>query len=270
VKHALAVLTGIAVGMPAMAALASVSGHTAGGLPDRYVPWARTRQHVDSRFATLRAPARRRVRPAARRTAQRSRTRGTVSRALPGGTPGSAAGPRSRSAPVLPTILGQAPTGPLSREAVSPGPPAPLSRTVRPHVARAEPRGRPEPTADLRVTIVAPPSVRPGGLYTYRVRLANRGPGTPSAVTVRNVLPKGVVRTGSTLPDGVGGYAGGRDATLVMPRLAPGRSATARFDVRVRPGVRGELVAHSRIAHVEGVRMRHPHDGASTAATRVE
>jgi hypothetical protein len=187
VRHALAVLTGIAVGVPVMAALASMTGHTAGGLPDRYVPWARAGHHIHTGFAPLRVPVQRRA----------------------------------------------------------------------------------EPTADLRVSIAAPPSVKRGGSYTYRIRLANRGPGTPSEITVRTILPAGVVRTGSMLPNGVGGYAGGRDATLVMRRLAPGRSATVRFSVRVRPTSRGELVARSRIAYIGGVRDRRPRDNSSRVSTHV-
>ncbi len=216
-KHALAVLTGIAVVLPAMGALASVSGHTSGGLPDRYVPWT----HPHTGFVTLRTQDRGRVRAAAPRRA-RQRLFHAPSRQWP-------------------------------------------SRTSARRVALQPP----EPTADLRVSIVAPRTVRPGGVYSYRIRLANRGPATPSAVTVRNLLPKGVERTGSALPDGVGGYAGGRDATLVMPRLAPGADATVRFDVRVRPRAHGDLVARSRIAYVAGVRLRRPRENTASVSTRV-
>ena len=244
-RHALAVLTGIAVGLPVMAALASMSGHTAGGLPDRYVPWAHTGQHVRTGFATLRTPGQRRTRPSARRTLQRARR-------VPASTP-------------HPTLLVTTPPGTLSRIAR----PGTHPRAAPRHRARTGAGGQPAPTADLRVSIAAPHTVKSGGSYTYRIRLANRGPSTPSVITVRNLLPKGVTRTGSTLPDGVGGYAGSRDATLVMPRLAPGRSATVRFNVRVRPKVRGDLVARSRIAYAGGVRVRRPGEGSSKVSTRI-
>ena len=129
--------------------------------------------------------------------------------------------------------------------------------------------GRHRELADLRVSIAAPPAVRPGSGYTYTIRLANRGPGTPSAITVRNTLPKGIVRTGSSLPDGVGGYAGGQDATLVLPRLEPGRAATVRFHVRVRPKVHGELVARSWISYIGGARDRRRGDNSAKVSTRV-
>jgi uncharacterized repeat protein (TIGR01451 family) len=213
VKHALAVLAGIAVGLPVMAALASATGHTAGGLPDRYVPWAQHR--LGGGYAAIRTP----VRAQRRRTARRAR--------VPVSTPPPSATP-------------------------SPAP---------------RPERRAEPGDGLHVSIAAPHTVRPGGTYTYRVRLDNRGPGTPGEITVRNLLPSGVERTRTSLPGGVGGYAGGRDTTLVMPRLAPGRSATARFVVRVRPTARGELVARSRISYVGGARV--PAGHAAQVATRV-
>ncbi len=213
-RNALAVLAGLTVAMPAMAALASVSGHTAGGLPDRYVPW--TRAHT----VILKTPDRR---------------------------PDSATARRTR-----PRVIAYRAPAALSRMGAARG-----AIDV------------PDPTADLRVSIAAPRTVKPGGAYGYRIRLANHGPATPSAITVRNLLPKGVVRTGSALPDGVGGYAGGRDATLVMPGLEPGRTATVRFYVRVRPGTRGDLVARSRIAYVGGVRLRHPHESTAAVSTQV-
>lgn len=237
-RHALAVLAGLAVGMPVMAALASVNGHTAGGLPDRYVPWARAGHHIHSGFAPLWTPARRRTRPEAHRTFER------VHRVEQG---------MRRAAPMT-----------LSRTPQAAG-----SRTQTRDPVRVGASMSPEPTADLRVSISAPRTVQKGGAFTYRIKLANRGPGTPSAITVRSLLPKDVVRTGSTLPDGVGGYAGGRDATLVMPRLAPGGSATARFDVRVSPKAHGDLVAHTRIAYVGGARLRRPRESTASVSTRV-
>lgn len=230
-KHALAVLTGIAVGMPVMAALASASGHTSGGLPDRYVPWARTGHHPQGDL-TLRMPGQRRARP------ESHRGRGAVS---PRGTRWEPPEPEPET-------------------------------TMRPAVRHGRDGARHDSdqrAPDLRISIAAPRSARPGGTYTYRVRLANHGPGTSRAITVRSLLPKGVVRTGSALPDGAGGYAGSRDATLVMPRLAPGRSATARFEVRVRPKAHGDLVARTRIAHVGGARGPRPDGYTARVSTRV-
>lgn len=229
-KHALAVLTGIAVALPAMAALASVNGHTAGALPDRYVPWVQRRLRPG--YAAIRAPEPRRTPQAARRVPVSASPHAVMS------TP-----PSSTSRP-------------------------PGERPVA-HTAQHGHVGYRGPGSGLRVSIEAPRTVKPGGTYAYRVRLANHGPGTPGEITVRNMLPEGVERTGTSLPDGVGGYAGGRDATLVMPRLAPGRSATARFVVRVRRGARGRLVAHSRIASVGGERAPRTGENVSTAATRV-
>jgi len=228
VKHALAVLAGIAVGLPVMAALASANGHTAGALPDRYVPWAQ--QRLRSRYSAIRAPERRRD----------PRTAGPA-HVLVSTSPRT--GPAA--APVAPMHVSSSPLPPSGRPAR--------------HVT----------SAGLRVSIEAPRTVRPGGTYAYRIRLTNHGSETPGEITVRNTLPEGVVRTGTSLPGGVGGYAGGRDATLVMPRLAPGRSATARFVVRVRKTARGRLVARSRIASVDGERAPRVDGNVSTAATRV-
>jgi uncharacterized repeat protein (TIGR01451 family) len=159
-------------------------------------------------------------------------------------------------------------------------PPAHPDAPARPHpsLPQAGPSGEPgglggplaPRAADLRLSIAAPAVVHPRGAFTYRIRLANKGPATPDAVTVRSLLPAGVVRTGSSLPGGVGGYAGERDATLVLGRLAPGRSMTARFRVRVRPKVRGDLVAWSGIVYTGGVRDRSPGDNTATVTTRIE
>jgi uncharacterized repeat protein (TIGR01451 family) len=237
VKHALTVLAGIAAGLPVMAALASMDGHTAGGLPDRYAPWARSGHHIHTGFAPLRAPEPRRARLAGHGTFQRTRPRVPVST------------PRAMRSQAPPGVPGRTPPW---------------------HPAGGTAGGYAEPTADLRVSIAAPRTVKRGGTYVYRVRLTNRGPGTPSEVTVHNVLPEGVVRTGTSLPGGVGGYAGGRDATLVMPRLAPGSSATVRFNVRVRPRVRGKLIARSRIAYIGGVRDPRRRDHTARVSTRVD
>jgi uncharacterized repeat protein (TIGR01451 family) len=236
VKHALAVLAGVAVGLPVMAALASANGHTAGALPDRYVPWAQ--QRLRSRYAAIRAPEHRRDPRAAR-----------PAHVLIATSP--------------PAAADRVPAAPMHVSS------SPLPPPVAPPSARSARPARHVPGAGLRVSIEAPRTVRPGGTYAYRIRLANRGPGTPGEITVRSTLPQGVVRTGTSLPGGVGGYAGGRDATLVMPRLAPGRSATARFVVRVRRTARGRLVARSRIASIGGERTPRGDGNVSTAATRV-
>jgi uncharacterized repeat protein (TIGR01451 family) len=221
VKHALAVVAGIAVGLPVMAALASANGHTRGGLPDRYVPWAQ--QHrLRTGYAAIRTPVH------APRTKVVRRARMLISH--------------------------------------SPSPSASSEPTARPAARTARHAG---PATGLIVTIDAPHTVRPGGTYTYRIQLANHGPGTPGEITVRNTLPSGVERTRTSLPGGAGGYAGGRDTTLVLPRLAPGRSATARFAVRVRPKAHGELVARSRIASVGGTRVPRTNGNVAKVATRV-
>jgi uncharacterized repeat protein (TIGR01451 family) len=218
VRHTLAVLAGVAVGLPVMAALASAGGHTVGALPDRYLPWA----HHLRGYAAIRTP----VRP-------------------------SGLGARAR------VLISTSPSRTPS--------PAPGGRLVR----HARSRQRAEPAAGLRLSIEAPRSVRPGGTYAYRIRLANRGQATPGEITVRNTLPAGVERTSTSLPGGAGGYAGGRDTTLVLPRLPPGRSATARFVVRVRPKAHGELVARTRIASVGGARVPRTGTSVSRVATRI-
>jgi uncharacterized repeat protein (TIGR01451 family) len=225
VKHALAVVAGIVVGLPVMAALASANGHTRGALPDRYVPWAQHRLRTG--YAEIRTPVR----------ASRPRAVG-----------------RAR------VLVSTSPRAGFSHT------PSPSASSPPPVVRSAR---RAEPASGLSVTIDAPHSVRPGGAYTYRIRLANHGPGTPGEITVRNTLPSGVVRTGTSLPGGAGGYAGGRDTTLVMPRLAPGRSATARFAVRVRRNAHGELVARSRIASIGGTRVQRANGNVAKVATRV-
>src|SRR5690242_17838414 len=212
VKHTLAVLAGIGVGLPVMAALASANGHTAGALPDRYVPW---KHRPRPGWAAIRLPRR-----------------------------------EPPPAPEAAHLLVSAP---------------PHARTPSPSPSLRPARHR----TGLWVSIEAPRRGRPGGTYADLGRLANDGPGTPGEVTVRNTLPPGVVRTGTSLPEGAGGYAGGRDTTLVMPRLAPGRSATARFVVRVRRTAHGRLVARSRIAYVGGERAPRSAGNVATAATRV-
>lgn len=233
-RPALLALAGLAVGLPVMAALASVDRQTTGGLPARYVPWTHTGRRIHATEPRTPSPAVRTatpVRPPVQRQAPRTRHHEPRPRPPAHGVP-----PRPS-----PSVSGLG--GPLA--------------------------GRPRP-ADLRVSITAPKVVRPRGAFSYAVRLANRGPGTPDAITVRSLLPAGVVRTGSSLPDGVGGYAGGRDATLVMGRLAPGRSVTTRFRVRVRPKVRGDLVAWSGVVYSGGAPDRRPGDNTATFTTRVE
>ncbi len=228
-KHALAVLAGLAVGLPVMAALASANGHTAGGLPDRYAPWAE--HHLHTGYAAIRTPEHA-SRPPAR---AHEPARVLVSTSPPRAPYRT---PVPRRAPMSPPLAGR-------------------------------PLRHPEPAVGLRISIDAPHTVRPGGAYTYRIRLANRGPGTPGEITVHNTLPADVDRTGTSLPGGAGGYAGGRDTTLVVPRLAPGRVATARFAVRVRHGARGSLVARSRITSIDGARAPRTGGNVSSVATLV-
>jgi uncharacterized repeat protein (TIGR01451 family) len=122
---------------------------------------------------------------------------------------------------------------------------------------------------DLELSIAAPPTVRPGGRFSYSIRLTNHGPGTPGPITVRSALPAGTVRTGAWLPTGVDGYTGAREAALVVRRLEPGRSLAARFDVRVLPETRGELVARGRIAAIGGAPDRDADDDAAQVSTVV-
>ncbi|HZE32920.1 MAG TPA: hypothetical protein VE198_15970 [Actinoallomurus sp.] len=227
-KHALAVVAGIAVGVPVLAALASANGHTRGGLPERYVPWAQHRLRTG--YAAIRTPVH---------------------------------APRPKAVRRARMLVSTSPSAAFSH---TPSPSPSSGPTVPPAARSARHAG---PAAGLSVTIDAPRSVRPGGTYTYRIRLENHGPGTPGEITVRNTLPSGVVRTGTSLPGGAGGYAGGRDTTLVMPRLAPGRSATARFAVRVRRKAHGELVARSRIASIGGIRVPRAGGHVAKVSTRV-
>ena len=124
------------------------------------------------------------------------------------------------------------------------------------------------PLADLRLTITAPSQVRPGGTFSYTIQVANNGPGTPSEVTVRNTLPKGVTRTGAKVPKGVGGYAGAHEATLTLPRLAPGRSMAVALKMKVGRATRGTLTLHGRIVYTTGVRLANPRN--ATARTTIQ
>jgi uncharacterized repeat protein (TIGR01451 family) len=199
VKHALAVVAGIAVGLPVMAALASANGHTRGGLPDRYVPWAQ--QHrLRTGYAAIRTPVR------APRTKVVRRARMLTSH--------------------------------------SPSPSASSEPTARPAARTARHAG---PAAGLIVTIDAPHTVRPGGTYTYRIQLANHGPGTPGEITVRNTLPSGVERTRTSLPGGAGGYA----------RPAAARPGQVR-DGPVRRAGPAEGARGTRRAQPDRLRRRHP------------
>ncbi|MCO6009609.1 hypothetical protein NE236_32020 [Actinoallomurus purpureus] len=278
VKHALAALAGIAVGLPVLAALASrPDGQPAGGLPARYVPWARVGHRVPTAFADQRAPERR---PAARRPlASRSgRTppapstqtvlRGPLAFPYhrPGPTAGRGPGPTADSGP-----------GPTAYRDSEQAAPRGADRTAAQEPGRAPSRppagtptdegaGRP---VDLELSIAAPPTVRPGGRFSYSVRLTNHGPGTPGPITVRSALPPGTVRTGAWLPTGVDGYTGAGEAALVVRRLGPGRSLAARFDVRVLPETRGELVARGRITAIGGVPDHIPEDDTAQVSTVV-
>ncbi|MCO5993425.1 DUF11 domain-containing protein [Actinoallomurus rhizosphaericola] len=296
-KHALAAVAGIAVGLPLLAALASrQDGRPAGGLPARYVPWARVGHRFPRTFADGPEPDHRAV----RRTAASS----------PGRTPRPAPqaqtmvhGPLTapyrrpvREEPGRTTPLGEDrpaehPPAPAPDPAGEPSPspveiptggPAetppdrPADRSSPHPSGRSSPRPADRPSgegparpADLELSIVAPPTVRPGGRLSYSVRLTNHGPGTPGPITVRSVLPPGTVRTGAWLPTGVDGYTGDRETALVVRRLEPGRSLAARFDVRVPPDARGELVARGRIAAVGGVPDPVPDDDTAQVSTLV-
>ena len=122
------------------------------------------------------------------------------------------------------------------------------------------------PAADVRLTVTAPPTVRPGDTFAYTLRVANRGTSTPSSVVVRILLPEGTVRTGARLPDGVGGEADGRFGQLVLPPLRPGASLT--MGITVRAPRSGTLVNITRVTYVEGVRDARPYP-AVTTITRV-
>ncbi|GAB3967750.1 hypothetical protein GCM10029978_035810 [Actinoallomurus acanthiterrae] len=71
------------------------------------------------------------------------------------------------------------------------------------------------------------------------------------------------------MPTGVDGYTSAREAALIVRRLEPGRSLAARFDVRVLPEARGELVARGRIAAIGGASDRDPDDDAAQVSTVV-
>lgn len=130
-------------------------------------------------------------------------------------------------------------------------------------------RRPPAPPADLRLTITAPSRVRQGAIFSYTIQVANHGPATPSEVTVRNMLPKGVTRTGAVVPKGVGGYAGGQQATLVLPRIAVGRSVVVALKVRANRGTHGTVTAHGAIVYTAGVRLIDPRHATARATTRV-
>jgi uncharacterized repeat protein (TIGR01451 family) len=281
VKHALAALAGVAVGLPVLAALASrPDGQPAGGLPARFVPWARVGHRFPTAFADPRAPERRR--PLASGPARTPPGSAQTMLRGPLAAPFHRPGQTTRRGPAQTTPRGvdraaaQAPgRTPSWTPAGTPSPspaetpsryPAdmpsryPLDRTA------ADAARRP---ADLELSIVAPPTVRPGGRFSYSVRLTNHGPGTPGPITVRSVLPPGTVRTGAWLPTGVDGYTGARDAALVVHRLEPGRSLAARFDVRLLPETRGELVTRGRIAVIGGAPDHVPDDDAAQVSTIV-
>lgn len=332
VRHALVALVGIAVGLPAMAALASIDEHTTGALPRRYVPWTRADNRIHSAFAKImtshsrsqalppsstatgslpRTPTARRSgalprrdpdrRPATPRGGAEARgahanaARGPVRTDAHAPVQAEAGAPADASAGAGARTSEQADIRPPARQGTRVTAPAPARAGAR-TTTQAGPRtpvqappshasaadmsgawspfgvpGRPQrdQAADLNVSLTAPPTVRPGGTYAYRIVITNRGPGAPDAVTIRTILPKDVVRTGSSLPDGVGGYAGGRDATLVLRRLPAGGSTAATFVVRARPNARGDLVARSRIIYIGGARDHRLRDNTATVTTRV-
>jgi uncharacterized repeat protein (TIGR01451 family) len=281
VKHALAALAGVAVALPVLAALASrQDGQPAGGLPARFVPWARVGHHFPTAFADPQAPERR----PARRPHPSGPARTPSGSAAQTMLRGPLAAPFHEPGPTARRGAGQkTPRGPDRTAAQEPGRTPSRSPADTPSPSPAEtpsrspadyPFERPAAEAarrpaDLELSIVAPPTVRPGGRFSYSVRLTNHGPGTPGPITVRSVLPPGTVRTGAWLPTGVDGYTGARDAALVVHRLEPGRSLAARFDVRVLPETRGELVTRGRIAAIGGAPDNVPDDDAAQAFTVV-
>ncbi|MFL6057014.1 MAG: hypothetical protein ACJ72W_29570 [Actinoallomurus sp.] len=276
-KHALAALAGVAVGLPVLAALASrPDGQPAGGLPARFAPWARVGHRFPTAFADPRAPERRPVRrsfasgPA--RTppgpAPRTMLRGPL--AVPFHRPGQTTrpGPAQTTPRGADRAAAQAPGRTPSWNPAGTPSPSPADTPSRYPVDRAAADAARRP-ADLELSIVAPPTVRSGGRFSYSVRLTNHGPGTPGPITVRSVLPPGTVRAGAWLPTGVDGYTGARDAALVVHRLEPGRSLVARFDVKVLPETRGELVTRGRIAAIVGAPDHVPDDDAAQVSTVV-
>ena len=228
---ALAVLIGVAVTVPVAGAVASTDQHVSDGMAHRFLPWS--------------IIAERDHRPVEHQS--------TTPSPHPHGRATTMAFASSSPSPSHRT-----PTGSLG-----PGRPASHGSPATPGVLAAA------PLADLRLTITAPSRVRPGGTFSYTIRVANHGPGTPSEVTVKNTLPKGVTRTGAKLPKGVGGYAGAREAALVFPRLAPGRSMVVSLKMKVGRATRGTLTAHGRITYTAGVRLANSRTAAARATTRV-
>ncbi|MEV0405591.1 hypothetical protein [Actinoallomurus sp. NPDC050550] len=263
VKHALAALAGIAVGLPVLAALASrQDGQPAGGLPARYVPWARVGHRVPTAFPDRRAPEHPPARTPTRYGPARAMPAPSVRTTLRGPTPYRRPGPSPYRAPTDDRGPSQASPRDADR--------TPVEGLVRtPEPSGSPPGERPKHPVDLELSIAAPPTVRPGGRFSYSIRLTNHGPGTPGPITVRSALPAGTVRTGAWLPTGVDGYTSTREAALIVRRLEPGRSLAARFDVRVLPATRGELVARGRIAAIGGGSDRDPDDDAAQVSTVV-
>ncbi|GAA4629047.1 hypothetical protein GCM10023196_048090 [Actinoallomurus vinaceus] len=262
-KHALAALAGIAVGLPVLAALASrQDGQPAGGLPARYVPWARVGHRVPTPFADRHATEHPSARTPTRYGSARAMPAPSARTTLRGPNPYRRPVPSTYHAPTA--YRGPSQTAPRDADRTAA---EGLGRTPEPSGALTDERlNRP---ADLELSIAAPSTVRPGGRFSYSIRLTNHGPGTPGPITVRSALPAGTVRTGAWLPTGVDGYTGAREAALVVRRLEPGRSLAARFDVRVLPETRGELITRGRIAAVGGGPDRDPDDDATQVSTVV-
>jgi uncharacterized repeat protein (TIGR01451 family) len=231
VIKALAVLIGVAVTVPVAGAVASTDQHVSNGMAHRFLPWSiiAERDHRPVEHQST-TPS---PHPHGRATTMAFASSPSMSPPSIHRTPTGSLGPGSHGGPAAPGVLAAA------------------------------------PLADLRLTITAPSRVRPGGTFSYTIRVANHGPGTPSEVTVRNTLPKGVTRTGAKLPKGVGGYAGAREAALVFPRLAPGRSMVVSLKMKVGRATRGTLTAHGRITYTAGVRLANPRTATAHATTRV-
>jgi uncharacterized repeat protein (TIGR01451 family) len=147
-----------------------------------------------------------------------------------------------------PTTAGPVTVGPTTvARATATGPTTAAGTLVR--AATASPTAA--PAATVRLTVTAPATARTGEPFTYTLRVANQGPATPASVVVRVLLPEGTVRTGASLPSGVGGEADGRFGQLVLPAMRPGTSLTMAITVQARQP--GTLVNTARITSVEGV-----------------
>jgi uncharacterized repeat protein (TIGR01451 family) len=248
VIRSLVVVLGVVVTVPVAGAVASTDRHVSHGMAQRFLPWTALAAHDHLPVTNRSAPPQ----PDGQATA--------VAHLSP---------PQSTSSPL---------TVPSSPSSAVPLSSPPRHRLPVPPVAPAGVAGAAvagttlaaaAPLADLRLTITAPSRVAPGATYLYTIRVANHGPATPSEVTVRNTLPTGVTRTGARLPKGVGGYAGAHEATLVLPKIAPGRSMVMALKVRANRTTHGQVTAHSKIVYTAGARLTDPKHATAKATTHI-